>query len=178
MAGKGAPKNLAAWRVQAIRTIEASRRKTLEFLKKIPSAEILQPHTMGQWSIKDVVAHIVAWEGEAVKRFRQILRGEGQRILFYDNMVAADRFNARAVKRARRLPYRALLREAVRVRRELIGILRRLPASELNNPTHRYPVIGWLPEFAWHHEQDHLRRIRAWWSSRRRELVGEKRRVR
>lgn len=122
---------------------------------------------MRAWSIKDVLAHIVAWEREAAARLRLIARGQGHRILFYTDTRAADRFNVRAVRRARRQSLRALLRQATRVRRQLTRELRRLPAQSLDDRTQRWPVIAWLPEFAWTHEQEHLRRIRAWWCQRR-----------
>lgn len=157
---------MATWRRTAIETMERSRRSTLRFLEKLPESEILRPGTQGKWSLKDVLAHIVAWEEEAVKRFGQIARGQAERIVFYDDMRAADRFNARAVARARRLAWPSLLRRAAQVRRRLITEFRHLPPSALNDGSHRYPVVAWLPEFAWTHEREHLRRIRAWWGKR------------
>ena len=166
MTRKVRAKTEAAWRRNAIKTMEQSRRATLAFLKTLPESEILRPRTQGKWSIRDVLAHIAAWESEAVKRFGQIARGRGDRILFYDDMLAADRFNARAVARARRLSWAKLLRQAAEVRRRLVISLRRLPPSSLNDRSHRYPVVAWLPEFAWTHEREHRRRIRAWWRNR------------
>jgi hypothetical protein len=42
-----------------------------------------------------------------------------------------------------------------------------LPPSALRDPSHRYPVVGWLPEFAWTHEQGHLADIKAWWATQK-----------
>jgi len=61
----------------------------------------------------------------------------------------------------------ALLRRLARVRNRLIERLRRLPAASLRDPAHRYPVTAWVPEFAWTHERQHLRRLRGWWKGRR-----------
>jgi uncharacterized damage-inducible protein DinB len=162
----------AAWRREAIRRMEQSRRATLSFLSGLPEREILRPRTQGQWSIKDVLAHIVAWEEEGVGRLALVRRGHGHRVRFYDDMREVNRWNARAVSRARSLSFSSLLRRAARVRRRLIEALRRLPPGTLRDPSHEVPVVGWLPQFAWRHEKRHLREIRVWWRRRRFRLAG------
>ena len=147
--------------------MEASRQATLTFLAQLPESEILRPRTQGQWSVKDVLAHIVAWEEEGVHRLALIARRQGHRIHFYDDMREVNRFNTRAVAAARSMRLSALLNRAARVRRRLIEALRRLPPPSLRDPSHEVPVTGWLPAFAWTHEQGHLRELRAWWRRRR-----------
>jgi hypothetical protein len=147
--------------------MERSRRATLSFLSKLPEGETLRPRAQGRWSVKDVLAHIVAWEAEGTGRLRLIARGQARRIHFYDDMREVDRFNARAVARARSMALPVLLRRAALVRRRLMAALRRLPPRALDDPSHEVPVVGWLPEYCWTHEQGHLREIRAWWSRRK-----------
>ncbi len=157
-----------AWRRAAIRRMTRSRDATLRFLAGMPEGELLRPRTQGRWSVKDVLAHIAAWEEEALRRFALIARGRGDRILFYDaDPRAVDRFNARAVAATRSVTLGGVLRRLTRVRHRLIERLRKLPAASLRDPAHRYPVTAWLPEFAWTHERQHLRRMRGWWKGRR-----------
>jgi len=160
---------LEAWRERAIRRMERSRAATLRLFARLPDRVIREPRAQGEWSLRDVFAHFAAWEEEGARRLELILRGRGDRIHFFDDMREADRFNARAVRRARRWSWPALLRRAARVRARLIKTLRRLPPAALRDPSQRYPVTAWFPEFAWTHEQQHLARIRAWWRQRRRE---------
>ena len=61
-----------------------------------------------------------------------------------------------------------MLRRAARVRRAMVEALERLPAASLQDVSHAYPVTGWLPEFAWEHEEAHIARIRDWWAAERR----------
>lgn len=159
--------SLAGWRERAVKRMERSRRATLLFLARLPKQEIKKPRTQGQWSVKDVLAHCVAWEDEGARRLQLIARGQGQRIHYYDDMREADRFNANAVRKARARGFPALVREAARVRQRLIKSLRGLPPRALQDPTHRFPVVAWLPEFAWTHEQAHLKEMRAWWSAQK-----------
>lgn len=159
--------SLEAWRRQAIRRMERSRRATLSFLAQLPEREIVRPQTQGRWSIKDILAHIAAWEEEGVRRLALIERGQGHRICFYDDMRAVNRFNARTVAAARVMSVPALLRRLARQRHRLIDALYRLPPRALRDPSHEVPVVGWLPEFAWTHERGHLWEIKAWWKGRR-----------
>lgn len=164
---------LGAWRQEAIRRMSRSRDATLRFLAGVPEPELLRRRTQGAWSVKDVLAHIAAWEGEAIRRFALIARGRGDRIFFYDtDPRAVDRFNARAVAAARHLTLGGVLRRLTRVRHRLIERLRALPAASLRDPAHRYPVTAWLPEYAWTHERDHLRRMRGWWKGQRAGKAG------
>lgn len=160
--------SLGAWRRAAIGRMTRSRDATLRFLTDLPEHELLRPRTQGRWSVKDVLAHIAAWEEEALRRFALIARGRGDRILFYDaDPRAVERFNARAVAATRSVTLGGVLRRLTRVRHRLIERLRKLPAASLRDPAHRYPVTAWLPEFAWTHERQHLRRMRGWWKGRR-----------
>ena len=157
----------AAWKRQALARMQRTRAATLALLRRVPDEEIRRARTQGAWSVKDVLVHIGAWEEEGARRLDLIRRGRGDRVHFYDDITDADRFNARVVAGAARLSTRATLGRLQRARRRLVESLRRLPVSALRDPSHRYPVVGWLPEFAWTHERDHLAEIKAWWAARR-----------
>jgi DinB superfamily len=149
----------------AIRRMVEVRRATIGFLSQLSEEELVRRRTRGQWSIKDVLAHIAAWEQEGAHRLELIAQGFGERIHFYHDPREIDRFNARAVSAARRMPLGAVLRRLARARRRLTDALHALPPRALRDPSHEIPVVSWLPEFAWTHEQDHFREIRAWWKT-------------
>jgi hypothetical protein len=148
------------WRSELLRKMRTSRASTLKLFNHVNARMMIKPATQGKWSIKDVFAHIVAWENEACKRLDLILSGRGDRIYFYDDMGVANRFNARAVSKYRTRSMNELLREGAKIRDALIERLKKLPASEINNPKHRYAVADWMPEFAVTHEAEHRDRIR------------------
>ena len=157
-----------AWKRRAIARMKRSRAATLTLLGRLPEEAVLRPRTQGEWSIKDVLAHIAAWEEEGAERMRLIARGRADRVHFFDDMAEADRYNARAVRAARRTSLPVMQRRLARARTALVAALRALPPDALRDPAHRYPVVTWLPEFAWTHEEAHAREIRAWWRSARR----------
>jgi hypothetical protein len=156
------PASLSAWRRDAVRRMTTSRRDTLAFIARLPSDEMLRPRTIGDWSVKDVLGHLLACDEETAKRFALIARGRGDRIAWFESMAHADRFNARTVARLRRVGLRAVLGRLRRVRADLVRRFRRLPAASLHDPSHAYPVTEWLPAPGWSHEQDHLDEVKAW----------------
>ena len=155
--------SVATWRRHAGRQLKASRRETLALLKRLPEEAILRPRTQDQWSVKDVLGHLLACDEETVRRFSLIARGRGGRIHWFESMADADRFNARTVARLRRVSLRAILGRMQRARADLIRRFQRLPAASLRDPSHAYPVTEWLPAPGWSHERDHAGEIKAWW---------------
>ena len=148
--------------------MDRSRKATLALLARIPPEDIVRPGTQGDWSIKDVLAHFAAWEDEGTERLRLIRHGRADRIRYFDDLREADAFNANAVRAVRSVSLPGILRRLARARLRLHAAVRRVPASALRDPSHRYPVTVWLPEFAWAHEEGHVREIRAWWARSRR----------
>jgi hypothetical protein len=160
----------AAWRRHAIRRMTAVRRSMLALVAGIPEAEVLRPRTLDQWSVKDVLGHLLSCDEETLRRFRLIERGRGDRIAWFESMAFADRFNARTVARTRRYGLAELRRRMARARAELIERLRHLPAGAFRDPSHAYPFVEWFPVSGWTHEQEHLSEVRSWWRARRVEL--------
>ena len=167
MARRARVATLAAWRRSAIARMTRSRAATLRLLARIPEADLLRPRTQGAWSVKDVLAHVAAWEEEGTRRLRLLARGQGHRMVWYETMADADRYNARVVRAARRTPLRAMLRRLARARGGLVAALRRVPVRAIGDPSPGLPVTRWLREFAWTHEAGHRREIRAWWQRMR-----------
>jgi uncharacterized damage-inducible protein DinB len=156
--------SLTKWRRDAVRKLKASRRETLALLNRLHEEAILRPRTQDQWSVKDVLGHLLACYEETVRRFSLIARGHGDRIHWFESMADADRFNARTVARLRRASLPTILRRMQRVRADLIRRFQRLPAASLRDPSHAYPVTEWLPAPGWSHERDHAGEIKAWWA--------------
>jgi hypothetical protein len=167
MARRPTASALAAWRRRALTRMERSRAATLRLLGQIPEAAIRRPRTQGAWSIKDVLAHIAAWEEEGTRRLRLLARGQGRRMVWYETMADADRYNARAVRATRRTSLRAMLARLARARAGLVSALRALPPGVLGDPSPGLPVTTWLREFAWTHERSHRGEIRGWWRRQR-----------
>ena len=137
-----------------------------------PSRRFCDPARKINGPSSDVLGHLLSCDEETLRRFRLIARGRADRIVWFESMAYADRFNARTVARTRRYGLAALLRRMARAHAELVERLRRLPARTLRDPSHKYTVVDWLPVPGWTHERDHMGEVRRWWRARRAELRG------
>jgi hypothetical protein len=165
--------SLGRWRRQAIRRMQATRKATLALVTRLPEPELSRPHTQDRWSVKDVLAHFLSCDEETARRFRLIARGRADRIHWFESMADADRFNTRSVARLRRVGLQSLLRRMARVHAELVTLLQRLPVRALNDPSHAYPMVEWLPAPGWSHEREHMDDVRGWWRKQRR-ITGKR----
>ena len=83
MATRRASSSITAWRRHAIRRMLAVRRATLALVARLPEPEILRPRTQDQWSVKDVLGHLLSCDEETLRRFRLIAREQGDRIVWF-----------------------------------------------------------------------------------------------
>lgn len=124
-------------------------------------------------------AALERWRRQAIRRLTEVRRSTiafiaglpEAEVHWFESMADADRFNARSVARTRRLGVAALMRRMAHARAELIEHLEHLPPDALDDPSHAYTVVDWLPEPGWTHEEEHLAELRAWWRKRRGELA-------
>ena len=158
--------SLRSWRAKAVRRVSAVRGATVAFIARLPEPEIRRARTLDRWSVKDVLAHLLACDEETNRRLRLIARGQADRIQWFESLAYADRFNARTVAQLRRLGLPALRRRMQRAHAELVKRLERLPPEAFDDPSHAYPVVEWLPAPGWSHEREHIGDVKAWWKSR------------
>ena len=56
--------------------IEKERSALELFLETLTSEQMTEPNTVGEWSVKDVMAHLIAWEQMCLGWYQAGLRGE------------------------------------------------------------------------------------------------------
>lgn len=61
---------------RVFRALDKNWRAFLDSTYGIPEAMMTQPGVSGQWSIKDILTHIAAWDREATRVTMEILRGD------------------------------------------------------------------------------------------------------
>ncbi len=115
------------------------------------------PGVAGDWSVKDVLAHVATWEEEALKYLPLILsEGRPPRYASYGGI---DAFNARMTEAKRRLSLADIQRRLEETHRELIAYLRRVPEEQFATET-RFRHRLRLDTYS--HYPLHTSMIRAW----------------
>jgi uncharacterized protein (TIGR03083 family) len=81
-------------KAELLRRIQREQEAFLQVLEDVPDDALTTPNTIGQWSVKDLVAHFIAHEQRALRELQTAARGEKFNIPLDDN----DAFNALAVE--------------------------------------------------------------------------------
>lgn len=93
-------------------------------------AELLEPGITGDWSVKDVIAHVTTWEEEALKHVPLILAG-GRPPRYWRTYGGIDAFNARMTARKEHLALADVLEQQQRVHARLLALIERVPTHQL-----------------------------------------------
>ncbi len=63
-------------RDQVLLALKDSRTKMEAALRGLTDEQLLEPGVMGEWSVKDILAHLTAWEAEVVTRLAKLQAGK------------------------------------------------------------------------------------------------------
>jgi hypothetical protein len=118
---------------------------------------LMEAGVVDDWSVKDVVAHVTAWEEEALKHLPLIIAGGIP--ARYAAQGGIDAFNARKTQEGRRRCLAEILRRRDQTHARLVEFVRSQPDGTLGGRTRarrrlRLDTYGHYPE--------HTAAIRAW----------------
>ncbi len=99
----------------------------------LSDARLTEPGVTGDWSVKDILAHVTTWEAEALKHLPLII--EGGRPPRYVTYGGIDAFNARMTEQKRELPLADVLRQQDETHRRLLDFIQSAPAEQFTQET-------------------------------------------
>ena len=142
------------------------------FLDQIGPTRMDQPGVNGDWSMKDIVAHLTGWNRSLVARLQAAQRSESEPPPHWPaHLQTEDEINAWIYESNRERSVREVLDETHQVFQELFAVMEGLPdevrIDEVQNDRVYYLV--WLNgqrfpagEFFDHFHDDHEPDVRAW----------------
>jgi hypothetical protein len=136
-----------------INEIEAAWGELAAVSRGLTEEQMLAPGTAGEWSLKDVFAHIAAWEEEAARRINEIVQGNGLS-LTWPTREQEDAFNADAVGRSRALSVDQVLKRLEECHQDLMDLLATF-GDELVVAQLEVPAAEWVPGWTYMHYQHH-----------------------
>ncbi len=120
--------------------------------------ELLKAGVMGDWSVKEIIAHVTWWEEEALKHLPILLRG-GKPPRYSVLYGGIDAFNALMTEQKKNLSLSEVLRQRDDTHRRLIDFLQRAPEDQCNRET-RFRYRLRLDTYG--HYAKHAEAIRKW----------------
>lgn len=135
--------------------------------------DLLCPKTWGDWSFKDMLAHITDWEGRIFSWYLAGLRGETPVTPDPDfDWEHIDDLNHAFYLKHRDDPLDEVLEGFEQSWLETLHIVRGMPVEHL----FKMGQFAWLKEYLWvdvmygsttHHYRDHLKDVQAWLDQQR-----------
>ena len=124
----------------------------------LSESQLTKPGVTGDWSVKDILAHVTTWEAEALKYLPDILAGKKppRYSVLYGGI---DAFNARMAEEKRGLSLSEVLAQLEATHRELLDQVHSAPEGQFARET-RWRRRLRLDTYS--HYPEHTRAIRAW----------------
>ena len=145
-------------RSQVLKKIDSAWSLLQESFAGLPDAKLAEPGVVGEWSVKDILAHVTAWEGEALKYLPLIL--EGGRPPRYSVMYGGiDAFNARMTEQKQGLSLSEVFRQMAETHQQLIDYVQSAPEEQFARET-RFRRRLRLDTYS--HYPEHARMIQEW----------------
>lgn len=128
----------------------------------LSESDILEPGVTKAWSVRDIIAHVTAWEEEALKHLPAIL--EGRRPPLYSVTYGGiNAFNALMTTKKAGLSLAEVYRQREEIHRQVVDTVVRTPDAQLACET-RYRRRLRLDTYG--HYPKHTEAIRRWRAQR------------
>jgi uncharacterized damage-inducible protein DinB len=154
-------------KLQLLDDLEAARTELLSASEGLNEEEMVHPGVVGEWSVKDTLAHIAAWDEETRAVIHAFVTQENP---VFDYKISGKRgfakWNAQQVEKRRDLSVAQILAELEEARRELVELVQVLTEEQLNRravPPWRYPTTARRNlEIQAQHDREHAEQIIVW----------------
>jgi uncharacterized damage-inducible protein DinB len=136
-----------------------ARNALLTVLRALPEEVILKPDSVGRWSIKDVVAHITAWEDRLLTVAQKVLWGDGRLVEWIRSDAELEAWNERNYRRLRDWSWPEVLRGLALQREETTWNVTFLSEEQLQaayQVGERVVTVGGLLAGIAEHDREHL----------------------
>jgi hypothetical protein len=118
----------------------------------LPDDALLRPGACGaEWSIKDVMNHVAAWQAAALRVIRDLLEGRWGRL-----GPNTDKFNALRHAEDHDRPLDATRRRLSATRDDLLALLDGVPEDRLLNVYGRQQIGWWAKYATYAHYGEHI----------------------
>lgn len=138
---------------EVIQQAERALNALLGAIEGFDSQDLTNPGTIGEWSIKDVLNHIIAWEEEVAAAFEIWKVGIEPDWSYITDL---DEFNANNVRQRKKLPVAKVKEQLNLIHHGVLENIKSVPDDEF---ARRGGVPRWLVTQITSHVEEHTRRI-------------------
>ena len=121
-------------REQLLKRIETAWSAFKDSFADLPDSRLTEPGVTGDWSVKDILAHVSIWEDEAIKHLPHIITG-GTPPRYSVTYGGIDAFNAQMVAQRSALPLAEVRRQLDDTHQRLIEVVQAMPEEQITRET-------------------------------------------
>lgn len=145
-------------KTELLRKVDRAWQALLASYAGLSDQEMVAPGVTGDWSVKDIIAHVTWWEEESLAHLPVILEG-GRPPRYSVKYGGIDAFNAQRAEERRALSLAKVLRQRDERHQRLLDYIERAPEEQIATETRfrrrlRLDTYGHYPE--------HTGAIREW----------------
>ncbi len=121
-------------RSQLLKKLEKEWAALKDSYAGLSEAEMMKPGVTGDWSVRDIIAHVTWWEEEAFTHLPAVLQGE-KPPRYFVTYGGIDAFNALRTEQKKNLSLAEVLQERDDTHRRLVEFLERVPEVQYSGET-------------------------------------------
>ena len=145
-------------RQQLLQKLDNAWAEIKESYAGLSDSQLTEPGVVGDWSVKDILAHVTWWEQEALKHLPLIIK-EGRPPRYSTQYGGIDAFNALMIEQKRDLSLADVLQQQDEIHRQLIAYIQSVPEEQFTRET-RFRHRLRLDTYS--HYPKHAKAIRDW----------------
>lgn len=149
---------------ELVAKLQAARADLEAALAGLEPEQLLTPGVLGAWTVKDVLAHLTAWEVELVTGLAKFKRGVSPGKTQY-TPAEIEAQNTRWHAEAQSRPLDRVLADLRGVRRQTLRQLETLTERDLNAPRawlRDSTIAEWVLTWVVEHETEHAQHLAHW----------------
>ena len=155
---------------EILQNLSSIRKKFIITINSLPEEKILTPGIVGDWSVKDILAHITMWEAELVTLLWQAERGRNPTTAHFGK-TSIDELNNKWYLSMKNRALSQILSDFHGVRKQTERRVMALTNNDLTNPKRftwlaEKPLWVWIANDSYDHEKEHHENILAWISDK------------
>ncbi len=135
-------------------------------LLEVGEEKLAEPGVIGVWSVKDILAHVTAWEGRVVAWIEALKHGGTPRPAPWSKDLSEEQVNAFIYEQNKARPFSEVVESWRKTHRFVAGFIRE--SSEADLFTRKIDWLGSqpfadaIPGNTYEHQHEHAQQIRAW----------------
>lgn len=147
-----------------LKQLQEERAGLVAAIEGLSQDAMLRPGVIGMWSVKDILAHLTAWESELVTALARLDPSREPQLLQIEDI---DEWNAEQYHANAPRPLDLVLGDFHGVHRQLLKMVEDLDEATLTS-VQRFrwmegePLTYLIAENAFWHEREHAEEIRLW----------------